>query len=142
VVLRRGKKTVACEICVRNTAEYEIHNAHKCLKAGFQQIIVICPNQRKLTNLQQAIKQSVTQEEQTYFSFRTPKEIQKDIGDWAAADPEGGREEKSKQQKQNQSFDTKLSIEERKVEEAIMRKKLSEKMKENKQKKKGSDGVV
>ncbi len=56
VVLRRGSRVIACEVCMSNTAEYEIGNVKKCLDAGFRDVVVVCPSKRKLANLERAMR--------------------------------------------------------------------------------------
>ena len=41
VVLNKGGHSIACEISVNNTSDYELGNLQKCLAAGFEHVIFV-----------------------------------------------------------------------------------------------------
>lgn len=55
VVLRRENLAVACEVSVTTTGGQEVENVRKCLRAGFEQIVVIASDERRLRTLSKAI---------------------------------------------------------------------------------------
>ncbi len=48
VLLERHDLSVACEISVHQTVEYEVKNVMKCLAAGYEQVIVVVENPKKI----------------------------------------------------------------------------------------------
>ena len=59
VLLQKGNYSVACEICVTGTIQYEVGNATKCLNAGYSHVAVICDDTEKIEKIKAAILSSV-----------------------------------------------------------------------------------
>jgi hypothetical protein len=130
VVLRRGERFVACEICVRNALDYEVGNVRKCLEAGFRQVVVVCPNRTKLGHVQEAIAAALPAEQASMVTCQLPDEFLRKLFDWAGDDPEGGAAERGKRRKQQITLDGGgLGEEERRQQEKSMLQKLAEAMK-------------
>lgn len=53
VALERAALRIACEICVTSTEQYELQNAHKCLAAGFDRVVIIAADQRAMNRLKE-----------------------------------------------------------------------------------------
>src|SRR6185295_1335396 len=60
VVLRRGKRIIACEVSFTNTVEYEVGNVQKCLEAGFRQVAVVCQKRSKLAQIERAVTEVIS----------------------------------------------------------------------------------
>lgn len=72
LVLERPGLSIACEINVTSTIDYEVGNAAKCLKAGFEQIAVICASADRLFRLSDAIRGSFSPEQVSRIEFHSP----------------------------------------------------------------------
>jgi hypothetical protein len=59
VALEKDNYTVACEVSVSSTVEYELGNIRKSLAAGFQSVISIVPEMRARQKLSQAVAASI-----------------------------------------------------------------------------------
>lgn len=62
VALRKGGRSVACEITSTTTAEHEIGNIQKCLAAGFDTVILIPTDKRAVKRLQKAVVKGLGKE--------------------------------------------------------------------------------
>ncbi len=58
LLLERDHQIIACEISVTNTIDYEVKNVAKCLKAGFEQIVMVCMETERLQKIQSAVSGS------------------------------------------------------------------------------------
>jgi len=101
LVLRRGNRSIACEVCVKKTADYEIGNVIKCLAAGFGQVAVVCARKRKLSNLERAVRAAIPTEGIACVLWRSPEGFVAALFEWAAQDPAGGAIERGKRRKRN-----------------------------------------
>ena len=105
VVLRRENQTIACEVSVSNTIEYEaVTNLGKCLEAGFSRVVAVCRDRRKLGKIRERFAETNANERAAKVDFFTPDELIAKLFEWAAADAEGGHIEKGKPKKQKFSF--------------------------------------
>ncbi|HZM02205.1 MAG TPA: type IV secretion system DNA-binding domain-containing protein [Candidatus Saccharimonadales bacterium] len=103
LVLRRGKRTIACEISVTNTVEYEAAtNIAKCVEAGFGQVASICTDRRKLSKIKERFAE-MNPTQTAKVQFYTPDEFISKLFDWGTEDPEGGTIERGKPRKQKMS---------------------------------------
>ena len=59
VSLTLGEKKIGCEISVSTAIEYEIQNIHKCLAAGYDFVVMVCGQKKRLHNLQTAIYEGI-----------------------------------------------------------------------------------
>jgi|SRR5665213_1455391 len=106
LVLRRGKRTIACEISVTNTVEYEAAtNIAKCLNAGFGQVASVCTDRRKLSKIKERFAE-MNPTQIGKVQFDTPDEFISKLSDWATEDPEGGAIEQGKPRKQKMNSES------------------------------------
>lgn len=76
VLLEKGTDTIAVEISVTTTPEWELHNIRKCLAAGYSRIVVCATEPAKLKLIQQQITVNLTKEEQTKIKVIASSDIQ------------------------------------------------------------------
>lgn len=67
--------TIACEVTVTNTIDYEVGNVARCIKAGFQQIVVVGVNEDKLQKLKAAVRNSLGPESAVKVQFFLPDDF-------------------------------------------------------------------
>jgi len=70
LLLERGEQKIACEISVTTTIDHEVGNIQKCVRAGFDQVAVICQEEIRLQKIKAAVASSLGQEiseRVTYF---------------------------------------------------------------------------
>ena len=58
-LLVRNELSIACELSVTNTIEYEVKNLQKCLDAGYEHIVMLCSNETHLRNIKQAASEAI-----------------------------------------------------------------------------------
>jgi len=75
LVLEKSGHSVACEINVTSTIDYEVGNVTKCLKAGFVRIAVICPRPDRLARLSEAVKGCLPPDEASKINFYSPEDF-------------------------------------------------------------------
>lgn len=75
IALEREGQRIACEISITSTVEYEVHNLQKCLKAGFDRVVLIALEKKTLSKVREAILESITKEQRKLFTFLAPDEI-------------------------------------------------------------------
>lgn len=59
VSLEKDGLKIACEVSVTSSAEYEAHNVLKCLKAGYQHVLVVVSNQKNIPALTAKLRAAV-----------------------------------------------------------------------------------
>ncbi|MEL6675626.1 MAG: type IV secretion system DNA-binding domain-containing protein [Bacteroidota bacterium] len=64
VLLTREKLTVACEVAVTTNNEHELGNVKKCLRAGYDHVLVITEKKERLKQLRQLIYEKLSEVEQ------------------------------------------------------------------------------
>jgi len=75
VALEKDTLSIACEISVTSTAEYETGNVAKCLDAGFDRVAVVTTERKKLNALKKAVENELTSDKMTRVTFCTPEEL-------------------------------------------------------------------
>ncbi len=75
VALLREDQRIACEISISTTAEQELGNARKCLSLDFQLIALILADDRRRTQLSNAIATSFSPSEQSRLRCFTAEEF-------------------------------------------------------------------
>lgn len=75
MVLEKMGFVLACEINVTSSIDYEVGNARKCLKAGFQHVASICPKPGQLQKLANAIRGCLSAEDAKKVEFFSPDEF-------------------------------------------------------------------
>ena len=63
VSLQRNGKRFAIEVSITTTAEWELHNITKCLAAGYDTVIVCSPYPTTIRNVQNLVRQKLTEEQ-------------------------------------------------------------------------------
>jgi hypothetical protein len=75
LVLDREETSIACEVTVTNTIDYEVGNVARCIKAGFHQIVVVGVTDDKLQKLKAAVRNSLGPESAIKVQFFLPDEF-------------------------------------------------------------------
>lgn len=88
VGLHRDDITIACEISVTSTAEYEAQNLAKCLRAGFHRIWAIAPDQKRRRAIKAAAEARLGSENVAKIEFLTPEDIVFYMDGLAVPEPE------------------------------------------------------
>lgn len=75
IVLERDGLSIACEISVTTPVDYEIGNLAKCLKMGFNHVLVISSEQEKLADLRDAAKTAFGEAALGAVKFIAPQDV-------------------------------------------------------------------
>ncbi len=85
VPLRRGDKSYAFQISVTTDAKSELPNARKCLKAGFNEVVMVSVEPVSLAKLRETAAKEFTEEECSHIRFCLPDEISQLLVEFSAA---------------------------------------------------------
>lgn len=88
VGLHQGDLSVACEISVTSTPEYEVQNLAKCLRAGFSRIWAIAPDTKRRRAIKQAAEARLGPDESGRVEFLTTEEMIEALDALAVPEPE------------------------------------------------------
>ena len=75
VALKKGDRSVACEISVTSSPEQELANVQKCLTAGFEQVVVISTEHKVLKKVRKVIARTLDDELTARVHFAMPGEL-------------------------------------------------------------------
>ena len=75
VGLHQGEMSIACEISVTSTPEYEARNLAKCLRAGFGRIWAISPDNKRRRAIMQSAQARLAAEDFAKVEFLTTDEL-------------------------------------------------------------------
>ena len=126
VVLRRGNRTIVCQVSATTPVEFEADSVRKFLKLDFTHIAVVSINRKKLNHIQEALADIVS----PTVGFYSPEEFISKLHAWAMDDPEGGTLEKDKPRRRKIAFNTaQLTDEERQQRENELLQSLARAMK-------------
>jgi hypothetical protein len=75
VSLARNGNRIACEISVSSTSHYELKNIHKCLAAGFDQVIVLSSEKKALTKIKKLATEEFDAATRQRVFFFLPEEF-------------------------------------------------------------------
>lgn len=75
VGLERDGKRIACEISMTTTDEHELSNIEKCLRAGYDTVILCSPERRTLDNVKALASQRLSESDQEKVLFFQPEEL-------------------------------------------------------------------
>lgn len=75
VALENGERSIACEVSVASTADYEVLNIQKCLAAGFSEVVSIVLDRRTMTNIQGAVAAQITPDDAARVKVLTPEAL-------------------------------------------------------------------
>lgn len=73
--LERASQTIACEISITNTIDYEVGNIIKCIRAGVPKVVMICLNEERLRKIAAAISGSLGSETAACVEFFQPDQF-------------------------------------------------------------------
>jgi len=76
VLLEKGGQTLAVEISVTTTPEWELHNIRKCLAAGYNRVVVCASQPAKLKQINALIGSGLSKEEQTKVQAISSNDLQ------------------------------------------------------------------
>nr|WP_272886901.1 type IV secretion system DNA-binding domain-containing protein [Phenylobacterium aquaticum] len=88
VGLHRGDLSIACEISITSTTDYEAQNLAKCLRAGFTFVWAIAPDQKRQRALRRAAEARLSTDEMEKIQFLTPDEVVLSLEQLATPEPE------------------------------------------------------
>jgi hypothetical protein len=132
LVLEKPGHSIACEINVTSTIDYEVGNVTKCLRAGFARVAVICPRPDRLARLSEAVNGCVSPEEASKIIFLLPEDfiahLQSAIIEAPAPPETSPPTEKLRRGYKVRSHYVEVSPEEAKAKEEAAIKMLAEKM--------------
>ena len=72
---KAGTDSIACEISITSTPDYEIQNLQKCLDAGYQKIVLLLPERRSLQKIEKLAKDKWTETDLQKITFIPPDEF-------------------------------------------------------------------
>lgn len=75
VALEREGSRIAVEISVTSTADYEAGNVAKCVAAGYDRVVVIGPDRRRLDAIEKTVRSALADADRTRVDFRLPEEF-------------------------------------------------------------------
>ena len=76
VLLEKGDHSIAVEISVTTSPEWELHNIQKCLAAGYSRVVVCTTQETKISHIKRHIASSLTEQEQVKVQVIASTEIQ------------------------------------------------------------------
>jgi hypothetical protein len=88
VGLHRGELSVACEISVTSTPQYEARNLAKCIQAGFVRIWAISPDSKRRKAIVQSAQTRLSPDEFAKIEFLTTDELVTTLDSLAVPVPE------------------------------------------------------
>jgi len=75
VSLEKNGKRFACEVSMTSTEEQELRNIEKCLKAGYNQVILCSPEKRFLEKVENLIGEKIAETDRMRVLFFQPEEL-------------------------------------------------------------------
>lgn len=88
VALYREDLSIACEISVTSTPQYEAQNLAKCLQGRFSRVFAIAADAKRLKAIEAAAKARLSEEEMSCIDFLTPEHIAAALDSFAAPSDE------------------------------------------------------
>lgn len=87
VGLHRGDLSIACEISITSSADYEAQNLAKCLRANFARIWAIVPDQKRQRALKKAAEARLAPADFGRVEFMTTEVMVLALGELAEPEP-------------------------------------------------------
>jgi hypothetical protein len=75
VGLEQDGRRIACEVSVTSTDEQELSNIEKCLRAGYDRVILCSPERRTLEKIRTLVFQKLDETERVKLRFLQPEEL-------------------------------------------------------------------
>jgi hypothetical protein len=130
LILKRGKRSLVCEINATTRPETEADHIRLRMKAGFSHVAVVSLNRRSLKLIEEAYLQLGADADISKVGFYTPEEFKAQLFNWAADDAEGGTIERSQpHRRQDMPSSGHLTDEERRQRHKIELEKLTKALK-------------
>jgi hypothetical protein len=85
LVLTRGELVIACEISATTSAEHEVGNLRKCLRAGYQQIVHLCDHANRRERMKELLGGSASAEELARVRFFSTGDFLRHLSELATA---------------------------------------------------------
>jgi hypothetical protein len=73
VALENEEITIACEVAVTNTVEYELQNIQKCLASGFDKVVVVSSDSKHLSNIKRKAEDLISEKQLQKVIFLEPE---------------------------------------------------------------------
>jgi len=87
VALEKGEESVACEVSVASTADYEVANIQKCLAAGFTTVVSIVLDRRTRAKINDAVAAQVDDDDAARVEVLTPETLFEFLDQMESAGP-------------------------------------------------------
>ena len=91
VLEKKGAPSIACEVSITNTAEYEVGNLQKCLRANYPIIMFVSPYKKKLDEVEALAKTKFQEDELSRIFFVDPTELAYLLARFAARSASQGK---------------------------------------------------
>jgi hypothetical protein len=88
VGLHQGDLSIACEISVTSTPEYEAQNLAKCLQAGFVHVWAVAPDAKRRKAIQLQAEARLGSEDAARIDFLTTEELIEALDSLTVPEPE------------------------------------------------------
>ena len=88
LVLTKGGITVACEISGKTTAEHEVRNIQKCLRAGYEHVVSVCDRKSTLEKIALLLRQSLDPNQMEMVQTLSSREFLSSLAELATEDVE------------------------------------------------------
>lgn len=75
VALEKEGRSIACEISVTSTADWELGNIQKCLAAGFEHVILVSSDQKALDKASKAVRAGLEKAQVKRVRFLVPERL-------------------------------------------------------------------
>ncbi len=76
VVVEKEGLRMACEVSITTTAEHELGNIQKCLKAGYDKVFLISPHMKTLNAVKELASASLPPDDLAKVQFYTPVDFE------------------------------------------------------------------
>lgn len=139
MTLEQEEKRIVCEISLTSTNEQELSNIEKCLKAGYDKVILCSPEKKTLKKVKKLASEKLKESDSKKLFFFQPEELFFYLEKEAAG--EASKEERVKGYKVKVKFQPVAEAEKKTKREAVAqvivqalrRLKKGEKVRSNKQ---------
>ena len=69
----RADRSIACEIAMTTSSEHELGNVFKCIEAGFEEIVVLSLDRRRLDQIAEGLDQKLDPDDRGRVRCLTPE---------------------------------------------------------------------
>lgn len=74
LALESKELSIACEISITSDEKSELHNVQKCLSTGFDYVVVICPDPKKLAGIKSYVSEHIDEAVLNKVQFVSPED--------------------------------------------------------------------